>query len=127
MDPNLPVVRARLEAAQMDVVAVRDTGLSVMRRRVLPNRGLFRLLIPRVVATVKVQDNVVTAGVRPDGLAIGVIVVCLGGVLVELTMDRAKYPREYPPEFVYGLTLFYLVLLVLELVKSKRVLARALG
>lgn len=127
MEPNIPVLRSRLLAAQMEVLDVRDSGLTAMRRRTLPNRGLFRLLIPRVVCNIRVQGNAVSPSVRPDGLAIGIVIVCLGGLLTEFTMDRAKYPREYPPEFIYGLTAFYLVLLVLELVKSRQALARALG
>ena len=51
----------------------------------------------------------------------------LGGLLVELRMDRAKFPRDYPPEFVYGLTAVYVALYVVELMASRRALASALG
>ncbi len=85
-------------------VEPRGDGVRARRRRPLPSRGLFRLLIPRVVVTVGADRSI---SVRPDVVALVMLVVCLGGVLVELTMSRAVYPRSYPAEFPLALSAFY--------------------
>ena len=94
------------------------------RRRRAPDRGLLRLLLPRVVVRLRTVDR---WSVRPDGLAIGTVVVLLGGLVVEATMDRARYPREYPPEFVYGLACAYGLLLAFELRATRAAVRRALA
>lgn len=102
-------------------------GLRARRRRLAPARGLFRLLIPRVVCDLAARpDGTLSRRVRPDGLALGVLLVCAAGVAIELLLDRARYPREYPPEFIYGLAAAQAALLTLELWTSTRALARAL-
>lgn len=94
------------------------------RRRRVPDRGLLRMLIPRVVVALRSVDRWST---RPDGLAIGALVVIAGGIAVELTMDRARYPRDYPPEFVFGLGCAYVLLLALELRATRAAVRRALA
>jgi hypothetical protein len=96
------------------------------RRRVLPFRVL-RLLIPHVVVRVGHAGGKRTVSAWPDALAWFMLVLCSGGVLVELTMDRARFPREYPPAFIYGLAVFYVVALVVELRTSKSAATRALA
>lgn len=122
MGDVIAALRERLGRAGFEVHA-RGRGLRAERRRWVPGRGVLRLLIPRAVCKVSPRGEAV---VRPDGLAILMSVVCVGGVIVERTMDRAVYPRDYPPSFVYGLSAVYLALLLVELVISRRALARAL-
>lgn len=119
-------LQARLQAHGFDVEPRAD-GLRARRRRALPSRGLTRLLLPRVVCDVVVRpDGQLSRRVRPDGLAIGMLVLCIGGLLVELLLDRARYPREYPPEFIYALAAIQALLLALEWWTSTRALGRAL-
>ena len=99
--------------------------LRVTRRRSVPSRGLFRLLIPRAVVHVQLEPRKVA--VRPDGLAWFMLVTCIGGVVVELTMDRVHYPREYPPAFIFGLAAFYVVTLAAELFQSRAAVLKALA
>lgn len=103
-------------------VQVDGAVLIARRRRSLPSRGIFRLLIPRVVARIEGAS----VSVRPDALAWFMVVVCAGGVVVELTMDRVKYPREYPPWFVFALSAFYVANLVLEWRRTGAAAAEAL-
>ncbi len=118
----IAALRERLARAGFEVRS-RGRGLRAERRRRVPGRGVLRLLLPRAVCRVPPRGD---ASVRPDGLALFMSVVCVGGVIVELTMDRAVYPRDYPPAFVYGLSAGYLALLVVELAISRRALTRAL-
>lgn len=122
----LSALRTSLARADFDVTES-DGALVGRRKRLLPSRGLFRLLIPRVVCKVWLEENEARTRVRPDGIAIAMCVFCAGGLLVEATADRATHPRNYPPEFILGLSLVYAVLLVLELRKSEKALAMALS
>lgn len=98
----------------------------VRRRRNVPRRGIFRMLIPQVTAKVRRTPDGFRLALRPDGLGVFMVIVMIGGVIVELTMDRRRYPREYPPAFVYGLAAFYLVLFVLEVARTRSVVHAAL-
>lgn len=91
------------------------------RKRILPNRGIFRLLIPRVKIKAKIENNLLTYRIKPDGLAWVFLVLCAGGIFTEFTMDRVKYPRDYPAEFIYGMLVYFLSMLIFEMQKSKRV------
>lgn len=126
MDPALTALKDRLTRAGFHVL-VAGPALTASRPRRVPRRGLLRLLIPHALCTLRPRDAGLDRGVRPDGLAILMTIVCLGGLAVELTMPRATYPRDYPPAFVYGLSAAYLGLLLLELRASRRALSRALA
>lgn len=108
---------------------VRDGGsdLLLSRIRLVPNRGVLRLLIPRVVVRVSLADGQARYGIRLDWLAVLMTILLIGGVVTELTLDRARYPREYPPAFIYGLASVYVVLIAIELVRTRLAVERALG
>lgn len=95
-------------------IKVDNQRLIVTRRRtLLPRRGVFRLLIPRVRAIV--TDNPKTSlSVQPDSIAIFMVLMLLAGIATELLMDRVKYSRTYPPEFIYGLAVLYIGALIVE-------------
>jgi hypothetical protein len=100
-------------------------GRRMFARRVswVPRGGLLSLFVPR--ATVWWRGE--RWRVRPDRMTIFVTVMVIGGLIVELTMDRARYPREYPPAFVYGYSLGFLGLLIREIVVTRRSVRRALA
>lgn len=116
--------RERLaRSGAFDVIAI-GSRVTAARRRWLPARGLLRLLLPRVVVRVRADG---AWSLRPDGVAIGMIVVLLGGIVTELVMDRVPYPRDYPPEFVPGLALGYTILLIVEALRTRGAVRRALA
>jgi hypothetical protein len=110
-----PVPPALAKSFEVDVVG---TVLVARRRRTLPSRGIFRLLVPRVVARI----DGASVRVQPDALAWFMLVVCAGGMLVEVTMDRVKYP----PWFVFALSAFYVANLALEWRRTSAAVAEAL-
>ena len=116
---------ALARAAELEVTGAEPT-FRVTRRRSVPSRGLFRLLIPRVVARVDTSSPIPHVSVLPDALAWFMVVMFAGGVVVEVTMDRVRYPREYPPAFIFGLAAFYAGALVLELVRTRAAVLQAL-
>lgn len=116
---------ALARAAELEVTGPGPI-LEIKRRRSVPSRGLFRLLIPRVVARVDTSSPIPHLSVLPDALAWFMLVMCAGGVIVELTMDRVRYPREYPPAFIFGLAAFYVGALVFELMQTRAAVLRAL-
>lgn len=86
------------------------------RRRLLPRRGVFRLLIPHVRAIVTgSRERGFAISVQPDSIAIFMVIMLLGGVAVEFLMDRVKYPRTYPAEFIYGVAALYIATLIVEM------------
>lgn len=117
LDAALQILRAdrRLEAERA------GERIVVRRKRIVPSRGIFRLLIPHVTARVRRTPSGLLTSIRPDAVGVFMFIMLIGGVLVELTMDRARYPRSYPAAFVYGLTALYVVLFVLELVRTRTV------
>ncbi|MBK7827003.1 hypothetical protein [Nannocystis sp.] len=122
-EPPSPARELLLRSGAFDVVGLADKA-SATRRRRLPPRGLLRLLIPRTRVQLHPGGRWT---VRPDGIATGALVVFLGGIVTELTMDRATYPRDYPPAFVPCLALIYVTLLVIELRITRRAVLRALA
>ena len=95
------------------------------RRKFAPRRGAFRLLLPHslvVVSPGKQPGQRANYLVRPDSLAIFFVIVFIGAIAVEIFMDRATYPREYPPAFVYGFTAYYIGVLVAEILHTKKLL-----
>lgn len=123
--PVLPIKellrRAAFELHEADGV------VTAKRPRRVPDRGLLRMLIPRVVVRVRGRGAAETTTIRPDGIAWMMLVVFVGGVIVEWTMDRATYPRDYPPAFVYGLSFVYIALFIAEVVMTGRAVRRALA
>ena len=103
-------------------VEVNGGALVARRRRSLPSGGPFRLLVPRVV--VRIEEASVE--VRPDAIAWLMLVICAGGVIVEATLNRAKYPREYPPWFVFALSAFSVANLAIEWRRTSAAAAAAL-
>ena len=102
-----------------------EASSRVLRReRMVPQSGIFRLLIPRVVATLSIGAKGASFRVKPDGLALFFLFMLSGALVVELSMPRADYPREYPPEFIFGLAGAYLVALVVESFLTSRALLK---
>ncbi|MBL8954803.1 MAG: hypothetical protein JNK82_28760 [Myxococcaceae bacterium] len=75
----------------------------------------FRLFFPRVVVEVD-SERKVTA--RPDALALFVLFMTLGAVVVELTLPRAQYPRDYPAAFPFAMLVYYVGAIGWELKRS---------
>ncbi|MFT3706420.1 MAG: hypothetical protein QM817_02010 [Archangium sp.] len=96
--------------------------LRVQRVRLFGNRGLLRLLFPKV--TVTLENGVMKA--RPDFWAWFMVVMLTGGVIVEVTTDRVRYPREYPPEFIFILAAAFIAALIWETRRVKQLVEQAL-
>lgn len=124
------VIKQSLLASPLfDVIKISDRQLIATRlRSIVPRRGIFRLLIPHtyiVINAKKTQGS--TISVRPDPVAIFMMVMILGGVLGEVFMDRSQYPRDYPPEFIYGLAIFYIGWLIIEMFSTRRQIRALFG
>lgn len=119
----------RAEAVRDGGLEVEDTreGLTLTRRRLLGNRGLLRLLVPKCLVLLTFHERSVRAVVRLDGLGLFLLVMMVGGVLAELLADRAKYPREYPPAFPCVLAAIYVIGIAVERARTKQILDRVLG
>lgn len=111
-----------LASPLFDVIKVGDHSLIATRHRSLvPGRGVFRLLIPHVRVVVSANKEQGTAiSVRPDPLALFMGIMLFGSILTEFLLDRSLYPRDYPPEFIYGLAIFYIGLLMIEFFYSRK-------
>ena len=116
---------ALVRAGQFEVTGA-EPMLRLSRRRSAPSRGVLRLLIPRVVARVDMSSPIPHVSVLPDTLAWFMVVMFAGGVIVEVTMDRVRYPREYPPAFIFGLAAFYVVALGVEWRRTRAAILQAL-
>ncbi len=106
---------------RFDVKVGNQRLIATRRRAFLPRRGIFRLLLPRTRAIV--TNRVETKprySVQPDRIAIFMVIMLLGGLAVELLMDRAEYPRDYPPEFIYGLAIFYIGALIVDMMQTRK-------
>jgi hypothetical protein len=103
-------------------VKIDDQRLIATRRRsLIPRHGIFRLLIPHsriIVSRNEMQD--LTVSVRPDTIAIFMVIMLLGAIAVELFADPVLYPRNYPPAFIYALAIFYIGSLIIEMFYSRK-------
>jgi len=94
------------------------------RVRRIPDWGILWFFVPRARVVVRADGR---GSVGPDGGTWFLVVMAIGGLVVELTTDRGNMPRDYPPWFIYGYAGSYLALLILELVRTRRALLRALA
>ena len=115
---ELEAIKRALTTSPLFDVKVDNLHLIATRRRTLiPKRGIFRLLLPHVRAIVADRTKKgLTISVQPDRIAIFMMFMLLGGVATEVLMDRVKYPRDYPPEFIYGLAVLYIGALAVEMI-----------
>ncbi len=95
------------------------------RRRILPLRGLFRILFPLSIVRAKAHDRA-NLSVRPDAWGWLMLFVCVMGVVIEFTMPRVKYPRAYPPAFVFAFTGIYIFNLILDLYLTHKALRNSI-
>jgi hypothetical protein len=79
-------------------VYLQDTaqGLIVNRLSRLPRKGFFRFIIPRTRALVRFAQQQASYKIVLDPLALLFLLVCAGGIVVELTMPRARHPPVLP-------------------------------
>lgn len=101
--------------------------LQLARLRALPSRGFTRLLLPRVITSIRKTDNGLRATFGLDAVAVIMLVILLGATIVEFTMSRELYPREYPPELIVGLVIVYLLAIVYDVVVTTRAMNRLLA
>ncbi len=85
------------------------------------NRGVFRLLIPRADVKASFADQLLKYNVVNDFWARWMLVVSFAGICVELLMDRQKFPRDYPVEFIAALFVYFVAMTYFEKSKTKRV------
>ena len=115
-------IKQRLTTSPKFDVKINDRRLIVIRHRTLiPQRGIFRLLIPhaRAIVTASAKQGI-TMSVQPDPIAIFMVLMLLGGIASEFFLSRLKYPRDYPPEFMYGLVALYTGSLIVEMMYTWR-------
>lgn len=84
----------------------------------------LRLLFPHFIVRVDSRAQPPSIRVRPDPWVWVLLVICASGLVTELTMDQIRYPRDYPAEFVYALSLWSLSMTVLEGYLSARAARR---
>lgn len=125
--PDLRSLGRAITGSDTFDVSVGEASLDAVRRRRIGNRGLLRFLFPRIVARVALDGGHVRVSLRPDAWAIVTLVVFGGAIATELTMDRALYPRDYPPAAPFVLGGIAFVAAVLEAVITRRGVVRSLG
>ena len=117
----MDIKKAIITSQRFDTYEKQDT-LIARRKRALPLRGIFRILFPLSIVRVRGAAGNETLSVRPDVWGWVILAVSVMGVIVEFTMPRAKYPRNYPPVFAFALTGVYIFNLILDLYLTRRAL-----
>ncbi|MBI3134719.1 MAG: hypothetical protein HYZ14_08615 [Bacteroidetes bacterium] len=120
-------IRQRIRTGKNVDVADNGTVLVVSRVRRLPRHGLLRILIPRVQVKISTSPKSLSYKISPDKLAWFCLVVFALGIVVELAMDRQKFPRDYPPEFSYALFVYYTSMCIFEIKKTRRLFEEILA
>lgn len=123
------ITQALTTSSMFHVQASERKLTATRRRKFAPRRGAFRILLPHSCVIVKANKNPAkkpSCLVRPDSLAIFMTVMLLGAIIVEILMDRATYPRDYPPQAVYAMATFYIGVLIAEVVHTRKQLSLAL-
>lgn len=116
----------RVLERDFDVERLGRARLAVHPRTRIGSSGVLRLLIPRAFAVVSGDLSKPRVVVRPDGLAIFMCIVCIGCLVVEATMDRVRYPREYPAAFVYAVAAWFLSATFVVVARTRRAVGIAL-
>lgn len=101
-------------------------GLKIAPRRRIGGRGPLRLLWPAAEGRVQWRDGRPRVSVAPDGWAWLVWFVLAGASAVEVLMDRAEFPRDYPayaPLVALGV---YSLLMVVAVVSLSAAIRRAI-
>lgn len=95
-------------------------GLFMTRKRVAGNRGMLRIFFPMLVTKVTFGIDYVKYRTRLDGVAFLILIVALAAVLMELFLDRTTHPREYDPVFPFAFLGWYVVLSIIEAVRTSK-------
>ena len=106
----------RLKSKLHDKYEVTDEGGNIFlsRKRLVGNSGILRIFFPKLVTKMNIGQNEVRFKTKMDAAATFFFIVFVGGVIVELTADRERYPREYPILLPVGLLVWYVANLVFE-------------
>lgn len=118
---HMSIKKAIIASPKFEAYEKQDT-LIARRKRILPLRGIFRVLFPLSIVRVRGTGGAESLSVRPDAWGWIILLVCVMGVIVEFTMPRAKYPRNYPPVFVFAVTAAYTFNLLFDLYLTRRAL-----
>ncbi|MGH1337541.1 MAG: hypothetical protein ACRBFS_15565 [Aureispira sp.] len=95
---------------------------TIVRDRVIGNRGLLRMFFPILVSKITTKERFLTCRTKPDGFATFMFFMCLGALLVEVLLDRATHPREYPALLPIGLFVWYLISILIETFRIRKLL-----
>lgn len=96
MAAGIEEIATRLAGQRGLAVARAGDRLKVSPRRSIGARGPLRLLWPAAQGRIAGSPAAPRISVSPDGWAWLVWIVLVGASTVEVLMDRADYPREYP-------------------------------
>lgn len=127
MAEMLEELAARL--SRRGALEVDRTGdqVRIAPRRAFGNRGVLRLLRPAAQGRVRLVHGVPRISVSPDGWAWLIWVVMAGASAVEVLMDRAVYPRDYPAWAPFAGLAAYSLLMAIAVVGLSSAIRRAIG
>lgn len=86
----------------------------LQRKRLLDGLKIFRLFFPRVITKLTIDKGMVKYRCRLDALGLFMLVMVFGGIIVEFTMDRMEYPRDYPVWTPFALFAWYVGVTIYE-------------
>ncbi len=109
IDMNATVFAEGLKKNPKLSVREADGVFRIDRKRILPGRGITRVLLPRVTVRARLTAGEVELAYGLDALAALIGVILIAGTIFELTLSRETYPRDYPTAFVFILAGLYLV------------------
>lgn len=90
------------------------------RTRLLDGLRIFRLFFPRVISKLEMKKGMLKVKYRLDGLGFFMLIMVFGAIIVEFTMDRIEYPRDYPIWTPFALFIWYLGLTVYEVIQVRK-------
>lgn len=127
MSENFDQIATRLSARPNLYVRRVGETLKVEPRRSIGGRGPLRLLWPAAEGRVRSGSGGPTMSVGPDGWAWLVWLVLAGASAVEVLMDRAEFPRDYPAWAPFALLGAYSLLMILSVASLSDAIRRGLG
>jgi hypothetical protein len=127
MTENLDALSRTLSASPtLDTRRIGDR-LKVAPRRRIGGRGPLRLLWPAAEGRVQWRRDRPRVSVRPDAWAWLVWIVLAGASVVELLMDRAEFPRDYPAYAPFLALGVYSLLMVVAVVSLSAAIRSAIA
>lgn len=100
---------------------------SIIRDQEIGNRGILRIFFPIHVSKITVKEHILFCKTKLNGLESFILFMSVGAILIKFVIDRNIHPSEYPILSPICIFVWYIISILIEAFRIKKVLTKTLG